>query len=62
MAETSLACFFKLPIVGIAINIKIKIMAITISSSISVKPLDDADWRALRWLRAYIDELSMDFP
>src|ERR1035438_6529028 len=40
MAEVSLAFFFKLPMVGMAMSMRIRMMAMTISSSISVKPLD----------------------
>src|SRR5580698_9824261 len=39
IAEVSLACFFITPMVGIAISIRIRMIAMTISSSINVKPL-----------------------
>ncbi len=38
-ADRSLAFFVKLPTVGIAINMRIAMMAMTMSNSISVKPL-----------------------
>src|ERR1035438_8769239 len=39
MADKSLAFFFRLPTVGMAISIRMAMMAMTISNSISVKPL-----------------------
>jgi hypothetical protein len=42
-AEVSLACFFIEPIVGIAISISMRMMEITISNSIKVKPLARAE-------------------
>src|SRR5271157_5098634 len=39
IAESWVALFFRLPTVGIAISIRMAMMAITISNSISVKPL-----------------------
>src|SRR5579862_246016 len=46
-AERSLAFFFRLPTVGMAISIRIAMIAITISNSIRVKPLARA-WRPAR--------------
>src|SRR6185312_4522862 len=53
MADKSLARFFSVPKVGIAISIRIRMMAMTISSSINVKPLGGVEplgclWRGTR--------------
>jgi hypothetical protein len=49
-AEVSLACFLIPPTVGIAISIRMRMMEITISSSIRVKPLGGAE-QCTRFLR-----------
>ena len=51
MAESSLARFFRLPTVGMAISIRMAMMAMTMSNSISVKPLAQDRRRALRDVR-----------
>ena len=46
IAEVSLACIFMPEKFGIAINIRISMMEITISSSISVKPDSEPERRS----------------
>jgi hypothetical protein len=53
IADSRLALFFKLPTVGMAISIRMAMMAMTMSNSISVKPLTKGELfgleRCERW-------------